>query len=241
MQQPLLYAPIGGLGDVDLVFGRAGEGMGAGELLEVAPRAADHAKHLAVERKLKDPPRKCGFAQEHHLVWTRRNAQRIGRPDYLGEAIARRRVTVDRLGAGRRRHIDREHAQELAVGVEYLDAVVRAVAHIDVVVAVDRDGVNGAELPGSGARLAPRLHPVAVLAVLGHPRIDVAVADVDVALRVPGDVRGLTEHAVDRRKWQRHMLPGLAFRVRRLPAAAHHPDHTTGRVEPYHHTRSPID
>jgi hypothetical protein len=36
MQQQLLYAPVGGLCHVDLVLRRAGERMGAGELLEVA-------------------------------------------------------------------------------------------------------------------------------------------------------------------------------------------------------------
>ena len=52
--------------------------------------------------------------------------------------------------------------------------------------------------PGPVPVLAPRLHPVAVLVVLGDARVDVAVADVDVALRVPGDVGRLAEQAVDR-------------------------------------------
>ena len=46
------------------------------------------------------------------------------------------------------RHIDGEHPQEFAVGVEYLNAPVGAVADIDIVVAVDRDRVRQIELPG---------------------------------------------------------------------------------------------
>src|SRR5947209_9592965 len=42
------------------------------------------------------------------LVRARRYAERIGRPDHLGEAIAARRVAVDRLRTGNRRHIDRK-------------------------------------------------------------------------------------------------------------------------------------
>src|SRR5260370_16004329 len=80
MQQHLLYAPIGGFGHVDFVLRRARERMGAGELLEVASRAADHAKHLAIEGQLEDPPPQCGFAAEHQPVRAGPYSQPIWRP-----------------------------------------------------------------------------------------------------------------------------------------------------------------
>src|SRR5262245_36767279 len=56
------------------------------------------------------------------------------------------------------------------------------------------------EFAGTFAALPPRLHPVAVLVVFGYARIHVAVADVDVALRIPGHVGRLAEAAVDGRE-----------------------------------------
>src|SRR5207237_10677957 len=95
----------------------------------------------------------------------------------------------------------REHRPERSVRVEDLDPAVRAIADIHVVVAVDGDRMRQPELAGPGARSAPRLHPVAVAVVLRDARVDVAVADVDVALRIPRDVGGLAEQSVD--GWQR--------------------------------------
>ena len=85
MKEQLLHAPIGGFRGVDLVFRRTRQGMGAGELLEIAPRLADDAQHLAVERNLEDAPGKSGFADEHHLVLSRRYADRIRGSDNLGK------------------------------------------------------------------------------------------------------------------------------------------------------------
>src|SRR5712671_2680382 len=128
--------------------------MRAGELLEIAPRLADDAKHLAVERYLEDPPREGGFADKHHIA-ARRDAERIGLADHRFETLAGRRCAVHRMRSGNRRYIDAEHALELAVGVEDLDAPVRAVADIDVVVAIDRNGVGQVELPRPSALGAP--------------------------------------------------------------------------------------
>ena len=129
--------------------------MGAGEFLEIAARLADHAQHLALERDFEDATREGRLADKHHLVLAGRDADRIGRADRPGETLTGRRVAV---GRARRRigwHVDREHTQELAFGVEHLDAPVGAVTHIDVVVAVARDGMRRAELSRARALLAP--------------------------------------------------------------------------------------
>ena len=135
----------------------------------------------------------------------------LGAPITAARRCAGGRVAVDRVGSGSRRHVDGEHAQKLAVGIEHLDAPVGAIAHIDVVVAVRHDGVREAELPRPGALVAPGLHPVAVLVIFGDARVDVSVGDVDVAFGIPGDVGGLAEESVDWRAAEDRDVPqGLA-------------------------------
>src|SRR5262249_33973245 len=156
--------------------------------LEIAARLADHAQYLAFERDFEDAAREGRLADEHHLVLAGRNADRVGCADRPGEALAGRRVAVGRARRRIRRNVDCEHAQELAFGVEHLDAPIGAIAHVDVVVAVARDGVRGTELPRTRSLLAPRLHPIAAVVDLGDTRVDVAIADIGVSLLVPGDV-----------------------------------------------------
>src|SRR5438552_18781742 len=182
LEQQLLHAPVRGLGDVDFILRRAGELVAAGKFLEVASRPADHAQHLALERQLEDAAGEGRLAEKEHLVrvCAGRNAERVRRADRLRQPRASRGVAVGGDGARLRRHINGEHALEGAVGVEHLDATVGAVADVDVVIVVDRDGVRGAELSLAGALRAPRLHPAAAGVDLGDARVDVAIADVDV-------------------------------------------------------------
>ena len=76
--------------------------------------------------------------------------------------------------------------------------------------------------PGLSPRVAPRLHPVAVLVDLGDARVDVAVADEDVAGRIPGDVGHLAEAPVLGRQRRLGMLERRGVFVRRLLLAAEH-------------------
>src|SRR6185369_10501892 len=139
------------------------------------------------------------------------------------------------------RNVDREHAQELALGVEYLNAPVGAVAYIDVVVAVARDCVGRAELPRTRPLLAPRLHPVAALVDLGDTRVDVAVTDICVAILIPRDVGRLTEQTVDVRQRRLGMPPGAGVLVCRFLAAAEYPLYATSGVELDDHVRALVD
>ena len=104
-------------------------------------------------------------------------------------------------------HVQENEFLEVAVGVKHLNAPVAAISHVDVVGAIDPDVVRVAEVAGvligvfsALARRAPALEPVSVLVELGDLRIEVAVADVDVIVPVPGDVGGAVEVAVHRRR-----------------------------------------
>ena len=136
--------------------------MGAGKLLELAPGAADHAEHFAVQRHLEDPPRIC--ASPTNITWFGPGVMQME----LGAPMTSARrspvgvlpLTARVPGSGGTSIVNMP--QEFAVGIEYLDAPIRTVADVDVVVAVDRDRVRQAELAGTGSFVAPRLHPVAV-------------------------------------------------------------------------------
>ena len=165
---------------------------------------------------------------------------RIRRPDHRRERRAGRRVAGDGPRAGRGRDIDGEHAEERAVGVKDLNPPVRSIADVDLVPAVDGDRMGKAELSRPSSALTPRLHPVPVLVVFCDPRIDVPVADVGVAVRVPRDVRGLAEQTVDRGERRIRVSPRLSIVGRLLPAAEDHHD-AAGLIELDHHVRTLVD
>ena len=71
MQNQFLHAPIGGFGGVDFVLRRASKPMRAGELLELAPGAADDAEHFAVERNFEDAARGKWSRRRRALDWGR--------------------------------------------------------------------------------------------------------------------------------------------------------------------------
>src|ERR1019366_3348739 len=125
------------------------------ELAEVAPRSADHSEDLAVEGNFEDAPWVGRLADEQYLIRPRSYANRVGRSDYPLEAFAGGCGAIRGAGSGIRRHIDREHTLEIAVRVKHLDAMVRAVANVDIILEVDGDRVRKVELPGAGALRSP--------------------------------------------------------------------------------------
>ena len=147
-QEQLLHPPIRSLADVQLTLRGARERVRTGELSQVASRATDHPQHGAIEGNLEDSSRVGRFPHEEHLHGPGCNAERIGCADRLLETFAGGCRTVDRAGRGIGWHIDREHALEVAVGVEHLDAMVRAIADVDVVSLVDGNRVRDVELAG---------------------------------------------------------------------------------------------
>ena len=87
----------------------------------------------------------------------------------------------------------RPRVEELAVLVEHLDAVVRAIADVDAALLVGHDGVHRvhvvrARLVGRRAAHAPRRDVLAVPIELDDARVRVAVADEEGAVGQPRDV-----------------------------------------------------
>src|SRR5229473_8317550 len=115
--------------------------MRTGELTEIASRPANHAQNLAIECHLEDAAWVCRLPNEQHLIGTGGNADRVGSSDYLLEAITCRRSAIDSPRRRIRRHIDRKHALEIAIAIKDLDATVRAIANINIVLEVDGDRV----------------------------------------------------------------------------------------------------
>src|SRR3569833_2863623 len=83
---------------------------------------------------------------------------------------------------------------EIEVHVEDLDAAVVAVGDIDMA-AAHGDAVRDLHVPITGTIGAIDLLPDAILTDLHHARIDIAVADIDGAVRSPGDIGGAAEGA----------------------------------------------
>src|SRR5689334_811120 len=125
------------------------------ELAEIAPRSADHAEDLAVEANFEDAARVGRLAHEQYLIAAGSDANRVGRSHYPLETFAGRCNTIGSARRGIRRHIDREHALEIAVGIKDLDAMIRAVANIDIILDVDSDRVRQVELARAGALRSP--------------------------------------------------------------------------------------
>src|SRR5262249_15145617 len=86
------------------------------------------------------------------------------------------------------------------------------------------DAMRRIELALLFAGLAPGFNPVAVLIELRDARVDVAVTDEDIALRVPCDVGRLPELAVNWRPRRIHASPRAGFVGRFLFPAEHHDD-----------------
>src|SRR5215467_7756164 len=134
VQNQFLYPPVRSLRSIDLSFRRTRELMDAGKLFELASGAADHTQDFAFQRHFEQPARVCRFADKQHLVRAGRDADRIRRPNHGGKPRPRRRVSVDWRNAGRWRHVDGKHPQEFSVRVEDLNAPIRALTDIDVVI-----------------------------------------------------------------------------------------------------------
>src|SRR6266702_2098246 len=239
MENQLLDAPVQELGHEDLVLRGARDLVHPSQLLRLLPRLAEHAEHLPVQAELVDAPR-VRIRREQHLVGPRRDADRPGRA--RGER-ARLRVGVGLVadrgwGVRVERYVDGDGAQESAVPVEHLDPSVETIRDVDVAPRIGRDVVRGIEIAGLVAALAPRLDPQTVPVELRHPRVDVAIADVDVPRRIPGHVRHLSEAAVLRRQRRRGVLERAGLLVGRFLLAPEHHEHLPLRVELDDHVRT---
>src|SRR5579863_5279958 len=245
MQDQLLHTPIEDFGDVEGILIRAGYAVHPAEFLELLAGTPEQPKHLAVKRELVDAAWK-GVRDVKHLVRGRGDAQGPRRAGRLGatglQIVGQVRLVADgRLGVRRRRNVDADCALIFAVDVEDLDAAVIAIGDIDCAARVGDNVMQRAELAFAIAGLAPRLQPVAVLVELGDARIDIAVADEDIAGRIPGDIGGLPEAAGLR--WQRwfHVRPRSGLGVGCFLLAPDHHGYPPLRIEPDDHVGALVD
>src|SRR6266403_3103093 len=102
--------------------------------------------------------------------------------------FARSVAAIDVLGGdldAPRRAYAADGFLEVQIGVIDLDAVVAAVADINVALRVRGDAMRRTELIRAGTVCSHRLHPCAVLRYLDDARVAIAIAHVDIVLRIP--------------------------------------------------------
>src|SRR5258708_4044082 len=198
-ENEFLDAPVQDFSGVEFVFRGAGDFVNPAELSELLAGFAEDAENFSVERELVDAAGEAVGAVED-LTGRGRDAKGPGRARGHGARGRGRLVANGGAGIGIDGNIDSDSADEFSVGIEDLDAAVATVGDVDVVLGIDGDAVRGVELTGLIARLAPRLEPVAVLVDFCDARIDIAIADVGVARRVPRNVGDLAEHSIDGRQ-----------------------------------------
>src|SRR5262249_27264047 len=153
LRDDLLHPPPVHLSDVDDTLRIDSEHVWQVELPRAGPLLAEAAQGLAGQIEHLDP---VGAAVSHEQA-------------VLAEEEAEWRPALPEL------------REELAVGVEDLDAVVLAVADVDAALFVEADGVRQVELALALALLTPLLQQLALFRELQHPRVAVAVGDVEVA------------------------------------------------------------
>src|SRR5258705_8095990 len=192
MQREFLDSPVQKLRDVNLVLRRTGDLMNPSELLGLLSRLAHHSENLALQRELIQSARIC-VGREQHLVQAGSYADRPGCAVLRRSRVTRRHVALRRARRRIEGHIDRHPANECAVRIEYLNAPVAAIRDVDVPLCVGSDAVRRVEFAGLGSAIAPLFHPGAVLVELGHARVDVPVADEDIAFGIPRHIRWLAE------------------------------------------------
>src|SRR5271157_1448565 len=88
--------------------------------------------------------------------------------------------------------------EELAVGIENLNAIILAVAYIDILVGIDANRMGSVELSRPCAALAPFQQELALARELDHAGVAVAVGDEEIAVGQKGDVSGTVERVVGR-------------------------------------------
>src|ERR1019366_3702971 len=199
MQGQLLQAPVEEFGDIDRVLGRAGDLVNPAEFFRLAASAAKYAQNFSFERHLVNAARKS-VGRVEILRRTGRDADcpRCAGLHGAGLVFTLRGFSAHpRLRVCGYRHVDFDFADESSVGIEDLNAPVAAIRDVDIAPGIGGDAVRRVELTGLVAGRAPACYPLAVFVVLRDARIDVAVAEEDVALGIPGDIGRLAGLAVD--------------------------------------------
>src|SRR5262249_38511964 len=136
---------------------------------------------------------------------------------------------------------NRDHFLKITVMVEHLDAAIPAVCDVNVAFRIGGDTVRRVELTGLCApRIAPRFYPVPILVELRNARVDVAVADKNVALWIPCHVCRLAELSVDGGSRGIDACPRSAF-IRRFLLTSEYHRHAAFGIELDDHVGAFVD
>src|SRR5262249_18949803 len=157
MEHQFLYSKIGKLTDKESVFAAAVDGVDRPKFFEQPSGTAKFAEDRAVQ------PHPIYLTGDIDIV------PRVGIgniEDWIGSLGDTHRLCVAEV---------RKCGLEDAVVVKHLNALVAAIAGVDVPLRVYRNTQNIGELAGSCASFAPGLHEFAVLIELGDARIAGAV------------------------------------------------------------------
>src|ERR1051326_8769439 len=139
-------------------------------------------------------------------MWRRRNTN-CPRGAWRSRTRWMIRLVADcRLCIGWNGHLDHDLAEKFTISIEDLNAVIAAVRYIDIVLGINCNAVRSIELTWPVPWLAPRFQPVALLVYLCDSGIDIAVANVGVALGIPCHIGYLSEQSIlGRQRWL-HLL-----------------------------------
>ncbi len=223
LERQLLDAPVQDFGHEEFGFGGAGDFVDPAEVAGLLAGLTEPSEKFPVEAEFVDAAGE-GVGGEEDLIGRRCDADGPGGAGRHGAGVLRGAIADGGARVGADRHVDRDLAQDFPVGVKDLNAAIATVGDVDVVVRVDSDVVGRVELAGLVAGLSPGFEPDTVFVGFGYARIDVAVADVGVAGRIPSHVGDLAEKAIDGRERRLGMLERLGAFVGGLLLAAedHH-------------------
>src|SRR5712664_4131250 len=160
-ENPFLDAPVQNFGDVEFVFGGAGDFVNPAKLSELLAGFAEDAENFSVEREFVDTARESIGGVEH-LVWPGRDANGPGCAGCHGAGGGGGLVADGGAGVGIDGNIYGDDAKEFSIGVEDLDAAIAAIGDVNVIARIDGDAMRCVELTGLIAGFAPGLEPVVV-------------------------------------------------------------------------------
>src|SRR5882672_4401277 len=180
MQNKFLHPPVQQFSHEDYVLRRASNFVNPAKLLEFLAGLAEPTQDFSVQAEFVDAARE-GIGGIQHLIRSGSNADRPGR---AGSQLSCKdvRPAEYRFRANRRdflviikRHINLDLAEVLTFFVEYFDAGITAVCHIDISLRIGSNAVRRVELSGPVAGFPERFKPAAMNVDLGHTGINIAI------------------------------------------------------------------
>src|ERR1044071_7380245 len=171
MERQLLNSPIADLTHEQLIFTAAANGIHGAEFLRQLSSLAKFADRFSVQLQFID------LAIRVDILWR----IRIGTVQILARSWR---------DTNRRRASDaHDLGLECSLAIEHLNSFIAAVCDVYVTLSIGCNPVDRVELPVFRSARSPRLDEFAVLVELRHAGVTVTVGYVDVAGRVPRNIR----------------------------------------------------